>query len=78
MADTDVLAELEALVRERMRLAMRDKVLFDRDGARLNGQLLQGEINMGAAVLSWIERLRAGADAGEIEHEVEGAEEPEG
>ena len=75
MTETDVLAELEALIRERMRLAMRDKVLFERDGARLNGQLLQGEINMGAAVISWIERLRTGTPAAEIEDEVEDAEE---
>lgn len=74
MTDTDALAELEALVRERMRLAMRDKALFERDGARLNSQLLQGEINMGAAVTSWIERLRAGSPADEIEDTAEDAE----
>jgi hypothetical protein len=76
MTDTDALAELEILIRDRMRLAMRDKVLFEREGARLNGQLLQGEINMGAAVISWIERLRAGTPAAEIEEEIEDAEEP--
>ena len=76
MTDTDALAELEVLIRDRMRLAMRDKVLFERESARLNGQLLQGEINMGVAVLSWIERLRAGTPAAEIEVEVEDAEEP--
>jgi hypothetical protein len=76
MTETDALAELEALVRERMRLAGRDKALFERDGARLNSQLLQGEINMATAVISWIERLRAGAPAAEIEDAVEDAEEP--
>jgi hypothetical protein len=76
MTDTDLLAELESLARERMRLALRDKALFERDGARLNGQLLQGEINMATAVISWIERLRAGTPAAVLEDEVEDAEEP--
>ena len=74
MTDTDTLARLEALVRERMRLAMHDKALFERDGARLNSQLLQGEINMGAAVISWIEQLRTGAPAAEVEDAAEDAE----
>ena len=63
MTHWDTLGELEAVVRERMRLAMRDKVLFERDGQRLNSQLMQGEINMGMAVLGWIERQRQGAVA---------------
>ena len=67
MTQPDVLDELEAVVRERMRLAMRDKVLFERDGQRLNSQLMQGEINMGLAVLGWIERQRQGAAAAEDE-----------
>jgi hypothetical protein len=75
MSEQDPLAEIETLVRERMRMAMRDKVLYERDGARLNGQLLQGEINMGAAVISWIERLRQGTPAAEIEEEIGDAEE---
>jgi hypothetical protein len=70
------LDELAALIRARMAAAARDKLLYDRDGARLNGQLLQGEINMGTAVLAWIERARTGvattADAGEDEDEVTG------
>ena len=74
MTDTDALGELEALVRERMRLASRDKALFERDGARLNSQLLQGEVNMGAAVISWIEQLRSGAPA-ESEDAAEDTEE---
>ena len=67
MTQSDVLGELEAVVRERMWLAMRDKVLFERDGQRLNSQLMQGEINMGLAVLGWIERQRQGAAAAEDE-----------
>lgn len=67
MTQSDVLGELEAVVGERMRLAMRDKVLFERDGQRLNSQLMQGEINMGLAVLGWIERQRQGAAAAEDE-----------
>ena len=67
MTHPDILGELEAVVRERMRLAMRDKVLFERDGQRLNSQLMQGEINMGMAVLGWIERQRQGAAAAEDE-----------
>lgn len=59
----DELATLEASVRERMRLALTDKAAFERDGQRLNSQLMQGELNMGRAVLGWIERQRAGADA---------------
>lgn len=69
------LDDLAAYVRARMEAAARDKQLYDRDGARLNSQLLQGEINMGTAVLNWIERVRAGvmlAEAGEEEEEVTG------
>ena len=63
MADVEPLTELEAFVRERMRLAMRDKAAFDREGQRLNSQLMQGEINMGSAVIGWIERQRQGVPA---------------
>lgn len=49
--------------------AARDKVLYDRGGARLNGQLLQGEMNMGTAVLAWIERAQAGVAAAEADTE---------
>lgn len=61
MTDRDSLAELESLVRARMRLAIQDKTLFERDAQRLNSQLMQGEINMGTAMLGWIERLSGGA-----------------
>jgi hypothetical protein len=76
MSDVDALDDLEALVRARLRLALHDKALFERDGQRLNSQLMQGEVNMATAVLGWIERRRQGAaedevdeDAGEIEAE---------
>ncbi len=75
MADVEPLGEPEAFVRERMRLAMRDKVLFERDGQRLNSQLMQGEINMGMAVLGWIERQRQGAAADDEEEAAD--DEPE-
>ena len=71
MTQSDVLGELEAVVRERMWLAMRDKVLFERDGQRLNSQLMQGEINMGTAMLRWIELRRAGADAAMAEDDTD-------
>lgn len=61
MSDVEALDELEGYVRTRMRLAMQDKVLFDRDRQRLNSQLMQGELNMGTAVLGWIERRRGAA-----------------
>src|SRR5262245_35839516 len=61
MTDLDALAELEALVRERRQRAIHDKALFELHGQRLNSQLMQGEINMGTAMLDWIERSRAGA-----------------
>ncbi len=61
MPDHDPLAELESLVRGRIRLAIQDKALFERDDQRLNTQLMQGEINMGTAVLGWIERIGEGA-----------------
>jgi hypothetical protein len=61
--------ELAAFVRTRMDAAARDKVLYDRSGARLNAQLLQGEMNMGAAVLAWIERAQAGVTVAEAEIE---------
>ena len=75
MTQTDAFSALEILVRERMRLAMRDKVLFERDDQRLNSQLMQGEINMGTAVLGWIERQRQGVAANEEDEAPEG--EPE-
>lgn len=62
----DDLSTLEASVRERMRLARADKAAFERDGQQLNSQLMQGELNMGRAVITWIERQRAGADAVQI------------
>ena len=61
--------DLAAFIRARMGAAARDKVLYDRSGARLNAQLLQGEMNMGTAVLAWIERAQAGAPAAEAEAE---------
>lgn len=69
MSDVEALDDLETFVRERLRLAMQDKVLFERDGQRLNSQLMQGEINMGNAVLGWIERRRLGMTPDEIEEE---------
>jgi hypothetical protein len=69
MSDVEVLGDLEALVRERLNLAMHDKVLFDRDGQRLNSQLMQGEINMGTAVLGWIERHRLGGAIAAIDED---------
>jgi hypothetical protein len=71
MNDVDALGGLEGFVRERLRLAMEDKVLFERDGQRLNSQLMQGEINMGTAVLAWIERRRQGMTMEEPEGEPE-------
>ncbi len=76
MADVEPLDELEAFVRERLRLAMRDKTAFDRDGQRLNSQLMQGEINMGTAVIGWIERHHRGAVAESEDDSDEAAEEP--
>ena len=67
MTDVEALGELEAFVRERLRLAMHDKALFERDRQRLNSQLMQGEINMGTAVLGWIERRRQGITSEETE-----------
>lgn len=58
----DGLARIGALVRERMRLALSDKAAFERDGQRLNSQLMQGELNMGAAVLGWLARAEDDAD----------------
>jgi hypothetical protein len=69
MSDVDALDDLEARVRERLNLAMHDKVLFERDGQRLNSQLMQGEINMGTAVLGWIERRRQGVAIEEIDED---------
>jgi hypothetical protein len=67
MTDADILDDLAAFVRGRVRLATKDKALFERDGQRLNSQLMQGEINMGTAVLVWIERRRTGAADEEAE-----------
>ena len=75
MADVEPLGELEAFVRERLQLAMQDKAAFDRDGQRLNSQLMQGEINMGTAVIGWIDRQRQGAVAESEDVSEETAEE---
>jgi hypothetical protein len=63
MTISDPLSDLEALIRNRLALATSDKATFERHGQRLNGQLMQGEVNMGTAVLAWIERLRQGTAA---------------
>lgn len=62
MAAHDGLARIGALVRDRMRLALSDKAAFERDGQRLNSQLMQGELNMGTAVLGWLARIESDAD----------------
>ncbi len=67
------LDELETFLRARITAATQDKAIYDRNHARLNSQLLQGEINMGTAVLSWLERQRAGADSATAEDEPEPA-----
>jgi len=77
MTELDALGELEAFVRRRQLLAMQDKALFERDGQRLNSQLMQGEINMGTAVILWIEQRRAGSatlDGAEDEEPAAGEE----
>lgn len=51
-----VLDALNLYIRARVEAAARDKLLYEQDGARLNAQLLQGEINMGAAVLEFLAR----------------------
>jgi hypothetical protein len=62
MSLTDALAALETVVRDRMRAAAADKAAYEHDGHRLNAQLMQGELNMGAVVLASLERLaQAGA-----------------
>ena len=71
MSDVDALDDLEALVRERLRLATHDKVLFERDGQRLNSQLMQGEINMGTAVLGWIALRRQGSALADVEDDTD-------
>jgi hypothetical protein len=74
----DLIDDLTAFIATRMGAATRDKAMYDRNGARLNGQLLQGEINMGTAVLAWLEKARAGASpAVEEEEEAEEADAPE-
>ncbi len=71
------LDDLAAFIRSRIAAAAHDKALYERDGARLNAQLLQGEINMGTAVLAWLERYRAGETPEEAaEEEPETAGEP--
>jgi hypothetical protein len=67
MTDGDPLEKLATLVRGRMELALRDKATFEREGQRLNGQLMQGEVNMAAAVLAWIDQLRDRPAAAEPE-----------
>ena len=69
--------ELAGLVRARMDAAQRDKAIYERNGARLDSQILQGELNMGAAVLGWIDRLRAGSAPPEAEDEDEDEDEGE-
>ena len=71
MTTADALTDLEAFVRERMRLAQIDKAAFERDGHRLNIQVMQGELNMGAAVIGWIERYRHGESAPAADDEPE-------
>ncbi len=71
MTAADVLTDLEAFVRERMRLAQVDKAAFERDGHRLNSQVMQGELNMGTAVIGWIERYRRGEGAPAADDEPE-------
>lgn len=56
MTEGRELDDLGAMVRGRMQLAAADKAIFEREGQRLNSQLMQGEINMATAVLAWIER----------------------
>ncbi|MBI2760215.1 MAG: hypothetical protein HYX51_02170 [Chloroflexi bacterium] len=58
-----ILDDLTGFIRARMDAAARDKVLYDRNNARLNSQILQGEINMGTAVLAWLEKARQGETA---------------
>lgn len=70
--ERSLLDELEAFIRARMEAAARDKALYERNGARLNAQLLQGEINMGTAVLDWLSRRRAGVPAEQATEEEEG------
>lgn len=65
-SDPDPLNVLARIVRERMERAAGDKALFERHGQRLNSQLMQGELNMGTAVLAWIERQQ-GQDVPEPE-----------
>ena len=67
----DPLTELEAFVCERARLAREDKAAFERDGQRLNGQLMQGEMNMAAAVLGWIERRRSGVPVDAVDEDAD-------
>jgi hypothetical protein len=70
--EPSLLDELETFIRTRMEAATRDKALYERNGARLNAQLLQGEINMGTAVLDWLSRRRAGATAEQAAEAEEG------
>ena len=66
---SSLIDDLTAFIRSRMAAAAEDKLLYERNGARLNAQVLQGEINMGTAVLTWLERAQAGQAAGEPEDE---------
>jgi hypothetical protein len=70
--EPSLLDELEAFIRARMGAAARDKALYERNGARLNAQLLQGEINMGTAVLDWLSRRRAGETGEQAVEDEEG------
>jgi hypothetical protein len=63
--------DLTAFIRARMEAATRDKLLYDRNGARLNGQLLQGEINMGTAILAWLQKRGAAAGEAEIDEDAD-------
>lgn len=69
--------DLRAFIRARIAAAERDKAIYERNGARLNGQLLQGEINLGTAILAWLDRQAAPAAATDADDEADAAETPE-
>jgi hypothetical protein len=71
-----ILDDLTGFIRARMDAAARDKLLYDRNNARLNSQILQGEINMGTAILAWLEKARQGEIAA-TDDEDEAADAPE-
>jgi hypothetical protein len=66
-----ILDDLTGFIRARIDAASRDKVLYDRNNARLNSQILQGEINMGTAVLAWLVKARQGEVAAADEEDEE-------